>query len=393
MADGYEFTITFKGSEALFHAGDKIQGYVTLKLTDMLAIKGIELVLYGYGKIFWKQQSAAKGDNSQTNYEASETYLAEHLWLWGDSPSGFAVPEVLSAGTHDFPFSYELPSDLPCSFTSQHGRISYSASAILWMPNNMKLKTTAPLLILKDLDLSMEPFVLDGIKDAKDVSWETACFTCRLMKCCAKTDRNGFVPGEVIRVWVQVDNLTSTRVYVRGLSVELKQTIAVVTRHQEGRRQKVKRLHSFAWKSVFLRIPPLPPSRLDGCRFLNIKYEITVKFNVHGKTMQLTLPVLIGTLPHRNTEIYKTGILAYEEGFHMPEGREEHEVKLCECENGDVDEIHPGYRLLPRYRIYRHMRTTSNDTLIYSLESSPQPFRKHESWVEYEKCTNRESLV
>lgn len=63
----------------------------------------------------------------------------------------------MSPGTHEYPFSCNLPPNLPSSFESDYGRIRYTIKAKLDRPWKFDHETKAAFTVNSTLDLNQQP--------------------------------------------------------------------------------------------------------------------------------------------------------------------------------------------------------------------------------------------
>lgn len=111
-----------------------------------------------------------------------------------------------------------------------------------------------------------------------------ACVGGGIVKCSVTLDRGGYVPGESISVSAYVSNgskitikstkaaLTETIEYLaRGKVVQLeKRELAVIARG------KIRSGGADKWHNESIYVPPLPPTNLEGCHLITIKYDVFV---------------------------------------------------------------------------------------------------------------------
>ncbi len=67
------------------------------------------------------------------------------------------------------------------------------------------------------------------------------------------------------------------------------QSLSVSKLVAQDRRGQVQAGQDYKWENVALQIPPIPPSRLDGCNIINIAYVIKVNASLGNDTF-LPLP-------------------------------------------------------------------------------------------------------
>ncbi|KAL8565299.1 hypothetical protein ACOMHN_001197 [Nucella lapillus] len=118
--------------------------------------------------------------------------------------------------------------------------------------------------------------------------------------------QRGFVPGETIHINAEIAN--TSRRKMAGSSVELLMTVLYHTptksRAMTQQVMKVKRGPipagvSDVWEEEKMVIPPLPPSGLNGCNIIDVKYTLELRVDPVGPAFELNVPleVILGTVP------------------------------------------------------------------------------------------------
>nr|KAG5705960.1 hypothetical protein BaRGS_010850 [Batillaria attramentaria] len=107
------------------------------------------------------------------------------------------------------------------------------------------------------------------------------------MNALLSVSQRGFVPGEAIHVNAEVTNMTSRK--MAGSSVALLMTVMyhTPTKSRAMTQQVIKVKHgpipageSDTWEDEKLAIPPLPPSYLNGCSIIDVKYTLEVTTSI-----------------------------------------------------------------------------------------------------------------
>lgn len=107
-----------------------------------------------------------------------------------------------------------------------------------------------------------------------------------MIKCSVTLDRAGFVPGESINVSAYVAN--NSKITIKSTKAALTETIEYLARGKivqvEKRelaviaRGKIRSGNSDKWQNESLYVPPLPPTNLEGCHLIDIRYDVFVSF-------------------------------------------------------------------------------------------------------------------
>ena len=113
-----EFYITISTNEA-YPPGSLVKGNVIIDLKKPKATNGpLKIVLSAQAKVQWGTDSSLRSD-VQTIFDDMTVYL----WGTGD--------ETLAAGKHEFPYSFQLPNNIPSSHEDFNGHIRYTLTAVL----------------------------------------------------------------------------------------------------------------------------------------------------------------------------------------------------------------------------------------------------------------------
>lgn len=100
-------------------------------------------------------------------------------------------------------------------------------------------------------------------------------------------DRGGFVPGESISVSAYVSN--KSKITIKSTKAALTETIEYLARGKivqvEKRelaviaRGKIRAGSIDKWQNESIYVPPLPPTNLEGCHLIDIRYDVFVSLN------------------------------------------------------------------------------------------------------------------
>lgn len=242
---------------------------------------------------------------------------------------------VLQAGAHEYQFTYVLPRSLPSSFESQDlqfkGRVHYILRAKLDTPDeSVRTNCDKMFLVLSALDLNKEPKA--GVSTRLWFHYGSTCpvitdiLSCRKVSSCGVRSKcvaavvsqvlflvswgwiaRGMFPGKILTwmpswtIWVgeklvlHMSPCSRWENYCKSCCNHHTQKNVmihvfpsqIVHYHAHGTSRmstsdifrisggKIK-CGDNAFYHDIIHIPPLPPSRLDGCRLVDIDYIITV---------------------------------------------------------------------------------------------------------------------
>jgi len=128
-------------------------------------------------------------------------------------------------GKLEFPFQFELPQDIPCSFKSTYGKIEYFITAELERPGIMHFDLCCKLPIniigLVDLNKFHSAAAEVSRRGQTFLGAGPGSFPSLPVDLQLKTTKGGFLPGAFVPVTVQVNNKSS--VFIQQSSLVLQQ--------------------------------------------------------------------------------------------------------------------------------------------------------------------------
>jgi len=123
--------ISFDKHELKFRAGEVITGKIVVIVDETTPTRGVLLVVKGVMNIFWRE--IVNGGN--VDFAEIEDYLDEKIKVWIPNKKN-KEEQWLFPGTHEYPFNYTLPIDIPESMgeDSKYGKINYTIKASILLP-------------------------------------------------------------------------------------------------------------------------------------------------------------------------------------------------------------------------------------------------------------------
>jgi len=203
-------------------------------------------------------------------------------------------------GKLEFPFQFELPQDIPCSFKSSYGKIEYIITAKFKRSGilHSDLCCEVPVRVLGILDLNNFPSAAAEVKRRGHTvlgGGPTGSTPTLPVDLELKTTKGGFIAGEKVPVTVQVNNKSSlfipesslvlqqiTTFYAyktgSGSSSKLDQfedTVDILTKAGPNNIPPGSKL---TWDCSSLILPQAPelPVSLMGCSLITREYRLKV---------------------------------------------------------------------------------------------------------------------
>ncbi|CAH1796807.1 unnamed protein product [Owenia fusiformis] len=308
------FKIVFNNHSNAVRAGESLSGHVYTDLENPLKIKGITVRLLGKAKAKWQRGSG----RSRETYKNSETYFNNTFVVFGND-SHHTETVVLEAGTTRHAFSLHMKPTLPSTFEGGYGSVRYTVKATIFKPWKANVSTKQAFSVVSMLDLNC----MTEIRVPKTKSTEReitcCCFNRGKVRASVMLNRWGYVPGEAILINAEVCNESSEK--VTNVRAALYQHVvykgvrnAIFLMERDRTKDEWKLVASVAkggveaggtqvWRDEGLTIPPVPPSHLLGCAFIDIKYTLLLQVHTESEfsqAIELPLTVEIGTIPLLN---------------------------------------------------------------------------------------------
>lgn len=288
-----------------------LTGRVVMQCTEELKAKEIRFELSGKAMVFWS--------DDKTEYSDEENYF-EHVISLSDihcskGTSGDRIV-TLKPGNYEYPFNFKLPDDIPSTYEGCMGDIRYKGKVVVQRYLRFDIVKECCFKVIRPLNLNEEPRALMApldIQYQKSVTW--LC-TGGLVDVDLYANRACFVPGEDIVINGQILNRTYGDII--ETAVRLLQDTRFFVTHKDGRkfrsnstldeevarvtRPKVGPGQADHWQDVPLTIPPLPESRLDGCKIISTTYCLQVSMRVSWKLKRVVFGkqlIVIGNIALR----------------------------------------------------------------------------------------------
>ena len=317
-----------------YFSGRLLSGHVRIVCgTNLTNINHIQVKIIGFAHVRWQETERRRNRRGVLqNYE--QTYESHNDLV--SNKSIIHTGEILE-GQHDFPFEFELPMDLPCSFEGRYGQIRYYVEAKLDRSGIFKShkRQRKYITVLSLVDLNKMPGSEQPITVFRDKEFANNC-------CCIdggyvnlklKLPRSCFAPGEYLPITVEIENhsdrtITSTlarlvmdeRVY-ESAGKSANNSHIILARYGDkikgGKSETISEAplcsKSIEYgcctsKSVWTQestIPILPPStieRYNFCHIIKCFYSVQFKIFVRGSDrpfISIDIPITIGSIPLR----------------------------------------------------------------------------------------------
>ncbi|ESO83040.1 hypothetical protein LOTGIDRAFT_222971 [Lottia gigantea] len=287
----------FENQRGVFCVGDEVKGKVCINLRQPMKMRTIKIYFEGKGKSHWE----VKHGRSKTDYRANETYINSTLVLYGGAePSSSATEHP--AGYHEYEFGIRLGPTLPSSFEGKRGYVRYFCKATIDRPWKFDENTKRAFTVIRHLDLNSLPDSAFPVFGEENKNIEGCCCSRGSVSVQLMLNKKGFVPGEPMVYTIDINNASDYS--CDGVRLELRQTVNIMTYCLQTFCRELClvffasiRSHKTDQISQSVLIPALPPSKLDGCGIIDVKYAVLLTVPVNWSSVQIEREIVIGTIP------------------------------------------------------------------------------------------------
>ncbi|KOC69089.1 Arrestin domain-containing protein 3 [Habropoda laboriosa] len=310
------FRIDFDRPGATYTTGDTVTGKIVLDILREKKVRGLTLNAKGEARVHWSE-SESRSNTSQsrrttehTTYRNSEEYFQFKYNIVGTNKPN--VQEQIPVGFHMYPFTFQLPNNIPSSFEHSFGRVRYTVKAVIDRPWKFNHECKAAFTVVSPLDLNENREKCIGVED--EATHKFCCFC--LFFCINQGSVNlrvnvpssGYVSGQSIISTVDYLNSSHT-VSVTAITTKLERSVkfyaSLPSKKVKFAESEIKSTKSSSLQasrgqvSSDILVPPTPPSNLQYCSIIDLDYKLSVYVHVSGLHCKIkkSYPLLIGTVP------------------------------------------------------------------------------------------------
>ncbi len=304
-------TIRIETNQDDYTGGETIEGKVMLELDEAIPVRGVRIRFEAYERALW---SPGPG-RDQRNHVDTKTLFDEEKTLFGEPalPLGALVKdalkgifsrdhfEVLKAGSHSYPFSFELPQSLPGDYESPGGSaIRYELSAYLDIPLRVDISATKRLTVYEPTDAeASKPSAADNQKSflfESDAPLELG----------VALDRSDFFPGDAAHCRLTITNPSSKSIDAIGVFVRQIEDLAAedlphINHYDipvaEIADPKVPRGETVTL-DVDFELPKHPYATVSQGTLVKVRYELLVNLNIPwARDLEVGVPIVLHEKP------------------------------------------------------------------------------------------------
>lgn len=320
--------IKFDSPGGIYYAGQSLSAQIELKLAKPKKLRsmrrmfvatyplsdscqcpflsGIYIIVKGRATCSWIKKYRAHKKTRSVAYNGEENYLETITYLRGNENS---EPVELPPGLHTFNAVFVLPTHLPTSFEGCVGHIRYFAKVVIDRPWKFDHSFKRAFTVIRQYDLNYESSLRLPVEMYRA---HTLCFfpcSSGPLKMTVKIPVGGFVPGQKIRIHMDIVNHSGTT--IKHFRLQLRRIVLFhATNPKPKTRREKEEIVNFKLQERAvdygnthvehsLDIPALPPTNIMNSATVQVTYELKVSAVPCGlhDDIDMKIPIVIGTVP------------------------------------------------------------------------------------------------
>ncbi|XP_062608933.1 arrestin domain-containing protein 17-like [Saccostrea cucullata] len=293
------FRIILTKSQAVFFPEQCVEGIVQFNIAEKFETTGIFLELTGLSYVIVEEKHSKSKKGVVSQHTSLERYC--HIRIDLATKGGTAFP--LTTGTYQFPFSTQLPDELPTSFEADNGCTRYYLRAYILRESQSQLECLLPFTVNTVFNLNESPYAMRS-DEAEDVQM-VGCCTSGSVKARLKLSKIGYVPGEIIQLDGECVNQSKKSLKNTFLEIIMNVTLKATDKEHSLQRsmktwhlQEIQGNTTLSLDNIRLVVPPLPPSGSRFCNNIDVHYCLQLTAEVtSGVRCKVSVGLIIGNVP------------------------------------------------------------------------------------------------
>ena len=281
-----------------FKAGSVVNGDVILFLDKAKKVDKVNVSFSGKSYIFVSEYEQELMKEKCSHADSDQEQIIDlSTTLWNG-----CIHQSLEAGTHNFPFSIQLPESLPSSFQLNskdlHGcHIIYTLKATVIRPKKKSYRTEMPITITNEPNINDPSFAsMQCVSGKKEKSGIHRYFpTSGHVTMEVTTNHNGYHIGDSIAISVDIENTTKGK--ISSLRAALVRNIMHRDHCHDNYRLVIKKIKNDGSQTiVHLCVPKTSPSIINF-DMIKVTYKLEVKLKMSNNIkLMASLPITIGSI-------------------------------------------------------------------------------------------------
>ncbi|XP_055306083.1 arrestin domain-containing protein 15-like [Sitodiplosis mosellana] len=270
-----------KNPKRIFYTGQSLHGSIRITLKNDKYVRGI------FVKINGAAITICKADNF------GEDCLNDRLEIIGDTR--------LAAGTHEFPFQFKIPTQLPSSYEGEYGFIRYMVTVSVDIPKIPRKEFEKRIIILRLTDLKDTELQRQvAVTGRFNPYFVCSCLPWFPLKIDAYIDHTAYAPGSNIELEINVTNRSFCKIH--GFEAQLIKEVTYVPVLQSIEILKEVKLRGCLQNhkytvcfGCFIEVPPTSATNLIS-KVIKIRHFIRITALMRKKCRPvIEVPVTIVT--------------------------------------------------------------------------------------------------
>ena len=317
MVKGFKITLNQDSSQGwnqdhalnrtTYYPESNVNGVVHVATNKAKKYNGIEVSLIGEAHVCMTEERPYFDWDSigcrTLFYSSNRNYIKKSIVLW--KPSQMADARF-PAGSHNFPFCFELKGNLPPTFDGIYGQIRYTIEAKITRSHQNKPERKISFEINVSHLLKIDtPSLLTSVQIQKQ---KTVGCTSAPVTLIVQLPRKGYCVGENIPLTATIQNGSGRRVMIRAKLLQrakykvqeynkVSSTSKIVSNFATS--SFIEQRSTQQWSPENLQIPSnCTQISIDNCDIITVSYALLVTVVIPwGINLKADVPVTIGNVP------------------------------------------------------------------------------------------------
>ncbi|KAI8852364.1 hypothetical protein BC829DRAFT_440786 [Chytridium lagenaria] len=289
-----QFEIGLDDNRTIFMPGQRIDGYVSLRVVQPIIVRILRLRFSGT-----VTTRMSRKENSISSASSTTVIFKELQTVLGSAGEEERIP--LEPGDYVYPFSFRVPlATLPASFEGNFGRVKYEITGILARPNS-SIKTCSTILTIPSTVDAADSLYQAPTESKLHIPvglwlWRTGYLDASL-----SVPKGAFSSEEIMPVTLDILNHSASGAVLRD--VYMKQTRGPNTERVHrltftetfpAQTRHIRRIINFPIPSTTVFSPSIKTSNLEVTHTLIVKISTNQRF---AKPRKLIIPITIAGFP------------------------------------------------------------------------------------------------
>jgi hypothetical protein len=292
--------VTF--NQPSYVGGDVVSGTVELDCVVPFFARAVLLNVKGFERVWWEYQVTewvGEGENRRSVTRTEEH--KENKEFFKQSIVVYPQQGTVAQGHYSFPFTYQLPLNLPGTYFEEgghqgdrfHAKVLYKVKATVDVQHKHNLHSSTRLVVNEKFDQLLQPSYAENSKSFLTSSGQLHIRTW--------LDKNAYIPGETVLAKLKANN-TSVKP-TRRIKIKVHHTLELRAHGHTKRHSRVEYEQDFPgfepcfyginWMPFYIPVGLIRPSSLLG-NHVHSSYLFEIECDIPGATdLSVKLPVRI----------------------------------------------------------------------------------------------------